>query len=67
MCFIVPLTTQVKTSYPWYQIPIHVGEKDAAINISQGRVISTNRFLDKEGSIPPELFKKVCEDFKKQF
>ena len=26
MCFVLPLTTQVKTPYPWYQIPIHIGE-----------------------------------------
>jgi len=67
MCFILPLTTQIKEPKVWYQIPIPGGNKERVANITQGRTISTKRLLRKESSIERDDFQKVKKAFLKQF
>ncbi len=67
MCFILPLTTQIKVPLPWYQIVIIMGEKLSAINITQGKTISSRRFLRKAGTLALEEFAAVKLAFINQF
>lgn len=63
MCFVVPLTTQIKDGNPPYQYIFNVGGKRSAVNLSQGRTISSQRFLQKEYTISQEVLNEVIEKF----
>ncbi|MBU0660954.1 type II toxin-antitoxin system PemK/MazF family toxin [Patescibacteria group bacterium] len=67
MCFVLPLTTQIKNPVVWYQVPVSVGDKKRVINITQGRTISSKRLLNKDGVVPIDEFKKIVEVYIKQF
>lgn len=67
MCFVAPLTTQIKKITVWYQIPISFDMKPSVVNISQARTISTKRLLRKITAIESEDFKKVVCAFIRQF
>ncbi len=67
MCFIIPLTTQIKDKNVWYQIPISHGNKKRVVNITQGRTISSRRLLHKDSFIEVNELKKIIHFFTKQF
>ncbi len=68
-CFVLPLTTQIKSPSVWYQVILK--EDDAQIkraaNISQGRIISTRRLLSKQCSVNAKELKRITRAFKEQF
>lgn len=66
-CFVLPLTTQIKEPLPWYQIVIDFDLKRSAINITQGRVISSRRLLRKEAVSDREVYNKIVKAFRSQF
>lgn len=47
MLFVLPISTQINSGMPWYQVCISVPKGQRSINISQGRVISSRRLLRK--------------------
>ena len=63
MCFILPLTTQVKDEKTWYQAIVLLDGKANAINISQGRVISNRRLLRKMAALGDEEYEIVFDKF----
>jgi mRNA interferase MazF len=67
MCFILPLTTQIKNPLPWYQIAVTLEDKISAVNITQGRSISRKRLLRKAGVVHPEVFTAIVKKFISQF
>lgn len=67
MCFVVPLTTQIKKPLPFYQIPVHFDGKPSVAVISQGRTISTRRLLRKFGILDFETYNQVILAFRSQF
>jgi len=67
MCFVVPLTTQIKTQIVWYQISVPEGDRPRVANISQGRTISIKRLLRKERTIEMKDLNRVKQAFCKQF
>jgi len=67
MCFVVPLTTQIKSPSVWYQIPISFDLKPSVVNISQGRTISSKRFLRKIAVLNVDDFDTVVLECTKQF
>jgi len=67
MCFILPLTTQIKSVRPWYQALVLIDGKDNAINISQGRVISCRRLLRKMTVLSDGDYEMVFDQFIRSF
>ena len=65
-CFILPLTTKIKNLNPWYQFIVNIDGKTSAINIAQGRVISSKRLLRKKSLITKVIFNKIKLIFKEQ-
>lgn len=67
-CFILPLTTQIKNPLPWYQLIIDSDmKKKSAVNITQGRTISSQRLLRKEKVLDSISYNKVLSVFKEHF
>ncbi|MBU0661404.1 type II toxin-antitoxin system PemK/MazF family toxin [Patescibacteria group bacterium] len=67
MVFILPISTQIKEPKPWYHEHVFVNGKLRLVNLTQGRVISTRRFLRKQGTLDNKDFQKVKNAFIKQF
>jgi mRNA-degrading endonuclease toxin of MazEF toxin-antitoxin module len=67
MCFVLPMTTQVKKDAPWYQIQVIIEDELRGVNITQGRVISTKRLLRKKDKLDSEQFESIRSAFRKQF
>ncbi|MEK6615335.1 MAG: type II toxin-antitoxin system PemK/MazF family toxin [Bacteroidota bacterium] len=67
MCFVVPLTTQIKNPPVWYQISVSGSERKRAANITQGRTMSTKRLLHKDSTLEPEEFALIQKVFREQF
>lgn len=67
MCFVLPLTTQVKDQKVWYQVGVSGSDKKRAVNITQGRAISTRRLLRKDSVVEQEELQNVKDAFVKQF
>ncbi len=63
MCFILPLTTKIKSNSPIYQYQLHFNGRKNAANLTQGRTISTKRLLQKEGSINKKKFREIRTAF----
>lgn len=63
MCFVLPLTTQIKPGFPPYQYQLNLFGKQNAINLSQGRTISSKRLLDKLGNIKESEFDDILNKF----
>lgn len=64
-CFVLPLTTQVKQSNPWYQIL--VSQDLGVVNLTQGRTISSKRLLQRQGIMDKDKYEEVLGEFLKQF
>lgn len=67
MCFILPLTTQIKSPLPWYQVIINIDGKKSAVNVTQGRSISTKRLLRRAGVLDKSMYQQVLKVFIQQF
>jgi len=67
MCFVLPLTTQIKNPKPWYQVIVKIEEEINAVNISQGRVISSKRLLRKIIVLDTADYNAVINSFIKSF
>jgi len=67
MCFVLPLTTQIKDPKPWYQVTIKVENKLNAVNISQGRTISRKRLLRKITVLETEEYNNIINLFVETF
>ena len=63
MCFVLPLTTQIKLNSPPYQYKINLDGRLNAINLSQGRTVSIKRLMQKEGVLDKVIFYDVFEKF----
>ena len=63
MCFVLPLTTQIKFGSPSYQYKFYLNKKLNAVNLSQGRTISSKRLMQKEGAVDEKLFEDIIEKF----
>ncbi|HRY36350.1 MAG TPA: type II toxin-antitoxin system PemK/MazF family toxin [Candidatus Magasanikbacteria bacterium] len=63
ICFVLPLTTQIKNPKPWYQIVIEIEEVSNAVNISQGKTISSKRLLRKSAMIETEVYNNIVDQF----
>ena len=63
MCFVLPLTTQIKSDSPSYQYKFYLNKKLNAVNLSQGRTISSKRLMQKEGAVDEKLFEDIIEKF----
>lgn len=67
MCFVIPLTTQIKNPSVWYQVIVPESNKSRVANITQGRAVSPKRFLRKESPISSQDLNKIKTAFLKQF
>jgi len=67
ICFVLPLTTKIKDPIPWYQIIVELEGKHNAVNITQGKTISSKRLLRKKCILDTDIFDKVVDIFTKQF
>jgi len=67
MCFVLPCTTQIKSDSPWYQYAIMIDGTPSAVNLSQGRTISTKRLLRKIETADTEVYNDIVEKFSEQF
>lgn len=67
MCFVLPLSTQIKTPLPWYHVIIDIEGKPNAVNISQGRTISSKRLLRKMTVLNVVSYNNIVEKFTGQF
>ena len=63
MCFILPLTTRIKADSPPYQYKFYLNKKLNAVNLSQGKTISSKRLMQKEGLMDKKPFDEVVEKF----
>jgi len=63
MCFVLPLTTKIKDNNPPYQFTFHLNGRKNAVNLTQGRTISTKRLLQKEGYINKKIFNQIKDSF----
>lgn len=67
ICFVLPLTSQVKDPPPWYQVVVSLEGKKSAVNITQGRTISKKRLLRKMEVVDAEAFSSIVKKFVGQF
>jgi mRNA-degrading endonuclease toxin of MazEF toxin-antitoxin module len=67
LCFVVPITTKIKEPPVWYQVSISGGNKERAVNITQGRTISSKRFLRKDCTITQDELDYIRLKFIEQF
>lgn len=67
ICFVLPITTQVKNPLPWYQVCISGHRKRRAVNLSQGRTISSKRLLEKQADLSLSELRVIRQFFQKQF
>ena len=67
MCFILPLTSKVKMPLPWYQFVVEIEDKISAINVTQGRAISSRRLLRKKGILDVGTYDRLLDLFVRQF
>jgi mRNA-degrading endonuclease toxin of MazEF toxin-antitoxin module len=67
MCFVLPCTTKIKTPNPWYQYSLVIDGTPSAVNLSQGRSISTKRLLRKIETADTEVYNNIIEKFSEQF
>lgn len=67
MCFILPLTSQIKHPLPWYQKEIDIKGKKSAVVLSQGRTISIKRFLRRVTFINHDVLESIINAFQEQF
>ena len=63
MCFVLPLTTQIKEGSPPYQFKLCLSGKLNAINLSQGKTISAKRLMQKIEKIDEDVFLDVLDKF----
>lgn len=64
-CFVLPFTTQIKHPVPWYQI--FISPKLGAVNLTQGRTISSKRLLRRYEMLGGEKYEQILQSFIKQF
>lgn len=67
VCFILPLSTKIKSPLPWYQIEVDVDGTPSAVNITQGRTISSKRLLRKIVVVNKDVYKHIIKKFTDQF
>ena len=67
MCFVIPCTTQIKREQVWYQYPVLIDGTESALNLSQGKTISSKRLLRKIETIDTELYNNIIAKFSDQF
>ena len=67
MCFVLPLSTQIKDPLPWHQINISIFQKKNIVKITQGRSLSKKRLLRKMTILEKKEYNNIIEKFKKQF
>lgn len=67
MCFVLPLTTKIKEPKVWYQYLISIEERQNAINLSQGRTISSDRLLRKIARIEEAVYGAILDKFIESF
>lgn len=67
MCFILPLTTQIKNPEEWYQYVIDLEGTLSAITLSQGKTISSKRLLRKIMTVDVATYNSVISQFCTQF
>lgn len=63
MCFVLPLSTQIKKGKVKYQYVVYCNDQDNAVNLTQGRTISSKRLLKKMGNIQREEFDGMVNAF----
>ena len=63
MCFVLPLTTQIKAENPPYQYVVELNGISSAINLSQGRTISSGRLFQKMGKIDTQIYDEIVNKF----
>lgn len=67
MCFVLPYTTQIKDDNPWFQYPIQIYDTPSALNLSQGKILSSKRLLRKIKTIDTAIYNDIITVFTKQF
>ncbi|MBP9732451.1 MAG: type II toxin-antitoxin system PemK/MazF family toxin [Candidatus Magasanikbacteria bacterium] len=67
MCFVVPLSSQIKDPVPWFQHVIETGEGMSAVNLTQGRSISKKRLLRKMMILNSGAYDAIINKFVTQF
>ncbi|MBI2436374.1 MAG: type II toxin-antitoxin system PemK/MazF family toxin [Candidatus Magasanikbacteria bacterium] len=67
MCFVLPISTQIKNPKPWYHFILFIEGEKRAVNITQGRTISSRRLLRKKGILDNVQFTKLVDVFLRQF
>lgn len=67
MCFVLPCTTQIKDDNPWFQYPIQIDDTPSALNLSQGKILSSKRLLRKIETIDTAIYNDIITVFTKQF
>lgn len=63
MCFVLPLTSTIKNGHISYQFIMTWDGKLSAVNLSQGRTISSKRLLDKMGTVENYVFASLLTSF----
>lgn len=63
MCFVLPLTTQIKEKTIAYQFIIELDKTKSAVVLSQGRTISSHRLISKKGIVSVETFIEIRSAF----
>lgn len=67
MCFILPLSSKIKTPLPWYQKLICLANGDSAVIINQGKILSSKRLLRKHDTISTKEYNSIIDEFVGQF
>jgi len=67
MCFILPLTSKIKSPVPWYQKIVNLKNGDSAVIINQGKVFSSKRLFRKYDIVSTEDYNKIIDTFVNQF
>ena len=67
MCFVLPFTTQIKKPEQWYQYVVVFGGIQSAINLTQGRSISSKRLLRRVGTLDANIYILIASKFAQQF
>lgn len=67
VCFVLPLTSQIKSWRPWYQVLVSIDGENSAVNITQGRSISNKRLLRKMAVLDTVKYNEIVMAFTDQF
>lgn len=67
MCFVLPLSTQIKNPKQWYQYVISIEGTASAIILSQGKTVSHKRLLRRIGTLNTETYNSLISQFCEQF